>query len=96
MITIPIIITRPSDINTIDWPEDSQPLYWPSASVGPVMFPESRFITDAKLEEISFMKLQGFTVMEAPGETVIFQDNKYIMSERLLSTGIGLVKVNAV
>jgi exosome complex RNA-binding protein Rrp42 (RNase PH superfamily) len=93
MIKIPIIITRPSDVDSIDWPEDSRPLYYRVRwiYVDPVMFLGSRFITDATLEEISFMKLKGFTVMDASGEIVIFQDNKYIMNKTP-----GVLKVNCV
>ena len=100
MITIPIIITRLNKTEPLEWPEHSYPLHYAiAAGMGTtvLIFPDSRFLPHATLEMISFVKLQGFTIMEAPGGTVVFRNNIYIMGDTLSHVyGSPVVRTNAV
>ena len=99
MITIQVIISRPNKLEPFEWPEYSHPLHYPTQTgmgSAVVMFPDSRFVPYATLEMISFMKLQGFTIMEAPGRTVVFQNNMYIMSDTIPTVRDSVIMTNCI
>ena len=99
MITIQVIISRPNKLEPLEWPENSHPLSYPTmAGMGTayLTFPHSRFVPDATLEMISFMKLQGFTIMEAPGKTVVFRNNIYIMSDTIPTIRDSVIMTNCI
>ena len=87
MIFTSVIITRLFKDNPLEWPENSLPLYYPTLTGKPFPFPDSRYIKDATLDMISFMKLQGFAVMEAPVGTVILNNKIYIMNDSFPTIG---------
>jgi hypothetical protein len=90
-----VIINRPTVGKPIDWPEGSYPLYFPaSASAYPIMFSDSRIMPDATMEIITFMKLQGFSIMEAPNGMVSYSGDIYIMNDGLRWMSSSVIKTN--
>lgn len=84
MLTISVIIDadKSKNIDSIVWPENSCLLYYDATMDGKMKcFSMARIVPEATLEQITFMKLSGFTVYESNRHTIEDTAGRHIMRD---------------